>query len=178
MAARRRARVCGGLVAAVLVLAAGAKAIAGAAVTRNRRVVGTTSGFVEGFSFGRAAVRAHYTTSWTGDRYGWQARPTGVYASENGGRSWRLILAGTPLASLRLSRTSGIASIASGPDRCMCATRQFFTTNDGASWHPTSVAWPTLTVVGTDYVANPVRSATWVSDDGGTMWTTATSAPT
>lgn len=262
----------------------GGETVEAPTVTGNRLVVGTMSGFVEGFSFGRvvpAAVKAHYTATWAGARYGWQTRPTGVYATENGGRSWRLILAGTPLAALRLSRTSGIASIASGPGRCMCATRQFFTTNDGASWHPTSalgsrftlggghvffwtggtlrmlapltlrstarlssttvatlgdgtisdveaipggvvalvssrvngegwdtdprvvlvhgrtaqtvmlpmergrilvekveVAWPTLTVVGTDYVANPVRSATWVSDDGGTMWTTATSAPT
>ena len=36
------------------------------------------------------------------------------------------------------------------------------------------VAWPKLTVVGTDYVANPVRDTTWISDDGGTIWTTGT----
>lgn len=30
-------------------------------------------------------------------RYRWQERPTGVYATENGGRSWRQIFRGTPL---------------------------------------------------------------------------------
>lgn len=33
------------------------------------------------------------------------------------------------------------------------------------------VDWPKLTVLGTNYVANPVRDAAWVSDDGGTDWT-------
>jgi len=252
-------------------------------VTGNRVVVGTMSGLVDGFSFGgaaKSAVKVHYAASWAGDRYGWQERPTGVYATENGGRSWRQVFAGTPLAALRLSRASGLISIASGPGRCMCTTRQLFTTNNGASWHATStlgsrfalggghvyswtggtlrmlgplttrtttrlsstavasfadgtisdveaipggvvglvssrvngegwdtdprvslvhggtaqtvtlpmergrilvekveVAWPKLTVVGTNYVANPVRDAVWVSEDGGALWTTATSAP-
>ena len=34
-----------------------------------------------------------------------------------------------------------------------------------------TVAWPKLTVLGTNYVANPVRDAAWVSNDGGTDWT-------
>jgi hypothetical protein len=34
------------------------------------------------------------------------------------------------------------------------------------------VSWPKLTVVGINYVANPVRDAVWVSDDGGADWAT------
>jgi len=258
----------------------GGETVEAPTVTGNRVVVGTMSGLVDGFSFGgapTAAVKARSRASWVGKRYGWQVRPTGVYATENAGRSWRRIFTGTPLAALRLSRTGGLISIASGPGRCMCTTRQLFTTNDGVSWRPTStlgsrfalggghvyswaggtlrmlgplttrstarlsstavasfadgsisdveaipggvvalvsnrvngegwdtnprvvladgvaaqtvtlpmergrilvdrvdVEWPKLTVVGTDYVVNPVRDATWVSEDGGAVWSTST----
>ena len=33
-----------------------------------------------------------------------------------------------------------------------------------------TAAWPTLTVNATDFVANPVRAAVWVSPDGGATW--------
>jgi hypothetical protein len=34
------------------------------------------------------------------------------------------------------------------------------------------VSWPTLTVTGTDFVADPARQVTWISSDGGLTWTT------
>jgi hypothetical protein len=34
-----------------------------------------------------------------------------------------------------------------------------------------AVAWPEITVEATDFVVNPARAATWVSQDGGATWT-------
>ena len=251
----------------------GGESVQAPTVVDGRVAIGTMSGFVDGFAFGPAANphrRTSALASWAGTRYGWQGRPSGVYATENSGKSWWRIYGGTPLEVLRLSRTNGLISIASAPGRCMCTTRQFWTHDDGETWHETAtlgsrfgrvyfwsggtlrllgpldpvrgtarlssqtvatltdgrisdvqpipggvvalvssrvngqgwdtdprvlvvhgetaeivalpmergrilvnhveVSWPRLTVVGIDYVANPVRDAMWMSDDGGADW--------
>jgi hypothetical protein len=245
-------------------------------VDDGRLVVGTMSGLVEGFSYGPAAdpaARAH-ATSWATAKLGWQARARGIYATDDGGQTWRRIYAGPTIAAVRVTRTTGFVSVGADPGLCMCTTRQLYTNDDGTSWHETAslpesfaagggrlyfweggrlgvvgslprhtsslrlatatlatiadgsivqvaaipggvaalvssrvagkgwdtaprvllvhgtsvqtvtlpatrgrflaqsieVAWPKLTVDATDFVANPVRAAAWVSPDGGATW--------
>ena len=129
----------------------GGETVQAPTITDNRLVIGTMSGLVEGFSFGAAAAASidpKFPVSWAGTRYGWQQRPSGVYATENRGRSWRHVFSGTPLAALRLTRTTGLISIASGPGRCMCTTRQFWTTDGGRTWRPTATVGTRFTLGG------------------------------
>jgi hypothetical protein len=119
----------------------GGETVQAPTVVDGRVAIGTMSGFVDGFTFGPAANphrRTRSLASRAGTRYGWQGGPSGVYATENSGKSWRRIYGGTPLAVLRLSRTNGLISIASAPGRCMCTTRQFWTHDDGKTWHETA----------------------------------------
>jgi len=110
-------------------------------VADGRLVVGTLTGLVEGFAFAAAAPAAPQRdapTSWADARHGWQSRPDGVYSTDDGGRSWRLVHAGPALAVLRLSRSAGLISVGSEPGRCMCATRRLWTSDGGATWRETT----------------------------------------
>jgi hypothetical protein len=110
-------------------------------VADGRLVVGTMTGFVEGFAFAAPTVTPDppaNATSWVTKRVGWQSRATGVYTTENGGHSWRRIYDHPVLAVLRLSRTSGLISVGADPGRCMCATQQYWTSDNGETWHETA----------------------------------------
>jgi hypothetical protein len=64
-----------------------------------------------------------------------------VYATTDGGRSWRRIYPHPSLAIGLTGPGAGVISTGFAPGACMCTTRQLWTTNDGATWHDT----PTLT---------------------------------
>ena len=109
-------------------------------VVSGRVVIGTFSGIVDGFSTtaGVAAPPvqpAPRTTRWADSKHGWQSRQDGVYATVNGGRSWRRIYPYPVQAIALVSPTSGVIATGSRPGECMCATRQLWTTDNGATWH-------------------------------------------
>ncbi len=112
-------------------------------IVGGRLLVGTFTGVVEGFTTtheappAATAATGHAPTSWADAEHGWQGRPSGVYATDNAGKSWRRIYPQPALAFARISPTSGVISTGSTPGACMCSTRQLWTSDAGKSWHTT-----------------------------------------
>jgi hypothetical protein len=128
----------------------GAQAFVGPTIVDGRLVIGTMSGYVEGFGFGderhvssAAAVTAGPTAitvhqSWVDSRHGWWSRGTGLYATDDGGATWRRIESLPAIAVLRLSRLVGVIEVGSSPGVCMCSTRKLWTSDGGNSWRATT----------------------------------------
>jgi hypothetical protein len=123
-------------------------------IADGRLVIGTFTGLVEGFSFGKApsrsltAARAPATVasavSWASANDAWEARSTGVFATENAGRSWHEIYGEPALSVLRMSPSSGVIELGVAPGPCMCVTRKLWTGDNGDTWHVTDA-------IGSDY---------------------------
>jgi hypothetical protein len=130
-------------------------------IAGRRLVVGTFTGLVEGFGFGKAALPAngaHAATaaesSFVDAAHGWESRASGVYATEDAGRTWRRIYPAPALAVARLSRTSGVVDVGFDPSKCMCTTRKLWTDDGGRTWRQT-------TAVGNDFLASAGRLYWW-----------------
>lgn len=113
-------------------------------VVRGRVVVGTFDGIVDGFATPSAnadppSSPSPRSTSWADAAHGWQRRDDGVYATTNGGRSWRRIYPYPALAAALVASGAGVISTGSVPGTCMCAARRLWTTNNGASWHDAGI---------------------------------------
>jgi hypothetical protein len=114
-------------------------------VIDGRLVVGTFTGLIEGFSIaadrsvqsaGTSASTASEVSS-ASTKDAWETRAAGVFATENGGRSWQQIYAAPALAMLRLSADLGVIELGTAPSKCMCTTRHLWTDDDGQTWHLT-----------------------------------------
>ena len=124
----------------------GATTLEAPTIVDHSLVVGTFDGLVEGFSLGPATVpagaarpgRAAAESSWTDARHGWQSRASGVFATDDAGKSWRRIYAEPALAVARVSRTSGLIDVGLDPGRCMCTTRKLWTADGGRTWRATT----------------------------------------
>ncbi len=126
----------------------GGTALVAPTVAYNRIVLGTFTGLIQAFAFGRSTLSASSKVaarappglaSWVGSQYGFESRPAGVFATDDGGRSWREVYAAPATAVLRLSRTAGVIDVPVAPRKCMCVTRKLWTTDDGRTWHETKV---------------------------------------
>jgi hypothetical protein len=112
-------------------------------IVGGRLLVGTFTGLVEGFATAPelppavAAASGHTPTSWADAKHAWQGRPSGVYATDNAGKSWQRIYPQPALAILRFSAALGFISTGSTPGTCMCSTRQLWTGDGGRTWHGT-----------------------------------------
>ena len=117
----------------------------GPTVLDGRLFSGETHGFPAGrvpvVRAGERATRLPEYRSFAGE-LGWESRESGVYATANGGRTWRRLL---PRYAARVVRTSARAGmIASGfpAPACACTTQQLWTGDGGRTWHPTKgVGW-------------------------------------
>jgi hypothetical protein len=67
----------------------------------------------------------------------WETRAAGVFATENGGRSWHEIYGEPALAIVRLTADAGVIETGAAPGPCMCTTRKLWTADDGETWHET-----------------------------------------
>lgn len=117
----------------------GGIAVQAPTIVRGRVVIGTFTGIVEGFSTpsGKAdpaLAPGPRPTSWADPKNGWQRRDDGVYATTNGGKSWRRIYDHPALAIALVGPGVGVISTGFAPGPCMCATRQLLTTDNGAGW--------------------------------------------
>lgn len=83
---------------------------------------------------GRPASSVPGHVSFADARHGWQAREDGVYATDDGGRSWRRIHRSPAERVVRLSARSGVIAIASPAPPCGCSTQRLLTTDGGRSW--------------------------------------------
>jgi hypothetical protein len=84
-----------------------------------------------------ASVSSASGVSWATAEDAWETRTTGVFSTDNAGRSWQRIYSQPALKLIRLSAQTGVIALGTAPDSCMCTTRQLWTDNDGATWHPT-----------------------------------------
>jgi hypothetical protein len=71
-------------------------------------------------------------------RLSWVSRGDGVYASDDGGHSWRRIFGEPAERVVRTSRSAGLIVVGSPPPRCTCHPRILWTTNGGRTWHGTA----------------------------------------
>jgi PQQ-like domain len=130
-------------------------------VVGDRLYVGTYTGGVQGFALpsglqrpvggGESPLPEH--RSFSDALNGWASREDGVYATENGGASWRLLY---PRSAIRVARVSALTGMLSLGDRaldCACRQRRIWTQDGGVSWRPTSAA------VGTGFTGS-----------AGTLW--------
>ena len=125
----------------------GGTTVTAPAIVDNRLVIGTLTGLVEGFTFGanrtlasagtHAAAAGVTAVSWAGQKDGWESRENGVYATDDGGRSWREIYAEPALAIARLSESVGVIDLGVDPGPCMCTTHKLWTNDGGLTWHET-----------------------------------------
>ena len=117
-------------------------------IVGQRLYLGTYTGGVQGFALasalsrpvgnGESGLPEH--RSFADELHGWASREDGVYATDDGGRSWSRIY---PRSANRLVRTSARAGIVSTGDRvsaCGCRTVRLWTDDDGARWHRTGEA--------------------------------------
>ena len=136
-------------------------------IVDGRLLIGTFTGLVEGFTYGtstrtlasaRAPAAVDSAVSWASAEDAWESRGSGVYATEDAGRSWHEIYQEPAISVLRLSPTSGVIQLGVAPGPCMCVTRKLWTANDGESWHETAA-------IGSDYVGKAGELYWWQGGD-------------
>ena len=108
-----------------------------------------------------SGLRAY--TSQFDNRHRWQSRENGVFATDDGGRSWRRIYPTYAQRVLRLSATHGVISVTSG-SACHCGQRRLWTGDGGRSWNETNALTPSFTGSGRtvfSWSGTTVRAASW-----------------
>jgi hypothetical protein len=111
-----------------------------------------------------ATPRVRAYTSWSDKQHGWQSRGSGVYSTDDGGKSWRRIFATYAQRVLRLGPARGVISVGTGSVSCNCRERQLWTADGGRTWHETRALGPDFTGVGStlySWAGNQVRRASW-----------------
>ena len=75
-------------------------------------------------------------------KHRWQSRENGVYASDDGGKSWRRIYASPAVRVARTSASVGVIAVGAPAPACNCATKRLWTVDGGATWHQTDRLGP------------------------------------
>ena len=84
------------------------------------------------------------------ERHAWQSREDGVYATDDGGRTWHRIYRTYAQRVVRLSTSNGVISVGTGDVSCTCRERQLWTGDAGRSWHETRSLGPDFAGSGSD----------------------------
>ena len=141
-------------------------------VVADRLYVGTYIGGVQAFALASGLHRAvgggesplPEHRSFSSPLNGWASREDGVYATEDGGATWRLLY---PRSAIRVARVSTLTGMLSLGDRalgCACRQRRLWTAYGGASWRPTAEA------VGNEFIGAAGTLWWW---RGGTLFRAA-----
>ena len=85
--------------------------------------------------------------------HGWASREDGVYATDDGGATWRLVYPRSAVRVARVSPSSGMIAVGDRSSKCGCRQVRLWTANGGATWARTPQA------VGSGFTAA-----------GGTLW--------
>jgi len=109
-----------------------------------RIFVGTFTGQLVAFDSAQAepvvagpeapAVEGH--TSWVDAGHGWVSRETGVYSTDDGGRTWTRIYPRPAATVVRTSVSEGVIRVATVAPGCACAYN-LWTTDGGKHWTAT-----------------------------------------
>lgn len=111
--------------------------------------IGTYSGALQGFlpagaRAGRAVADRTPYSSFSDAQRGWLSRESGVYATDDGGTSWRRIHRSPAVRVLRLSERAGLIAVGNPAPRCACRTRVLWTADGGTTWHETTAVGDTF----------------------------------
>jgi hypothetical protein len=117
-------------------------------VVGDRIYVGTYTGGVQGFalvpSLGRliggdeSPVLGHRSA--VDLQRAWASREDGVYATDDAGRTWRLVYPRSAIRVARVSATSGMISVGDRVSSCGCRQIRLWTADGGSTWHATTGA--------------------------------------
>jgi PQQ-like domain len=117
-------------------------------VVGDRLYLGTYTGGVQGFAlassfarpvgYGESDVPEH--RSFSDPLNGWASREDGVYTTEDGGQSWRLLYPRSALRVARVSALTGMIALGDQASACGCRQVRLWTADGGARWHPTAEA--------------------------------------
>jgi hypothetical protein len=117
-------------------------------VVADRIYVPTYTGGVQSFGLASALRRppgsagnglAEYRSSFD-SVYRWASREDGVYATDDGGGTWRLIYPRSAVRVAQVSPTSGMIAVGDRVSACGCRQVRFWTADGGATWARTPKA--------------------------------------
>jgi DNA-binding beta-propeller fold protein YncE len=114
-------------------------------VVGDRIYLPTYIGGVQGFVLdsGRARIVGTEETplpehrSFADGLHGWVSKEDGVYASDDGGLSWRLIYPRSAIRVARITAQTGMISLGDRVTRCGCKQARLWTADGGLHWHST-----------------------------------------
>ncbi|HMI98284.1 MAG TPA: PQQ-binding-like beta-propeller repeat protein [Gaiellaceae bacterium] len=114
-------------------------------VVGDRLYLGTYTGGVQGFALasglrrpvgnGESDLPEH--RSFPDPLEGWASREDGVYATDDGGHSWRLIYSRNAVRVARVSALTGMISLGDRVSACGCRQVRLWTADGGDTWHQT-----------------------------------------
>jgi sugar lactone lactonase YvrE len=111
-------------------------------VAGGRIYVPTYTGGVQGFALasvlgrqsGGAGTSLNEYRSFSDGLHGWASREDGVYSTDDGGATWRLVYPRSAVRVARVSPASGMIAVGDRISRCGCRQVRLWTANGGASW--------------------------------------------
>jgi DNA-binding beta-propeller fold protein YncE len=111
-------------------------------VAGGRIYVPTYMGGVQGFALasvlgrqsGGAGSSLNEYRSFSDGLHGWVSREDGVYSTDDGGATWRLVYPRSAVRVARVSPSSGMISVGDRISRCGCRQVRLWTANGGALW--------------------------------------------
>ena len=145
-------------------------------VVGDRIYVPTYNGGLQGFALASALQRrpgaadnglSEYRSSADGS-HRWVSREDGVYASDDGGGTWRLIYPRSAVRVAQVSAASGMIAVGDRSSACGCRQVRLWTADGGATWARTPKA------VGTGFAAANGTLWWW---RGGTLYRAAAWPP-
>ena len=149
-------------------------------VAGNRIYVPTYTGGVQGFALasvlgrqsgGAGSVLNEYR-SFSDVMHGWASREDGVYSTDDGGATWRLVYPRSAVRVARVTPASGMISVGDRISRCGCRQVRLWTADGGATWARTGGAVGSGFVAATGTLwwwrgASLYRAAAWPPGRGG-----------
>ncbi|MEK6275734.1 MAG: PQQ-binding-like beta-propeller repeat protein [Actinomycetota bacterium] len=116
------------------------------AVVGDRIYVGTYTGGIQGFALasglnrpvGSGANDLPEHRSFSDELNGWASREEGVYGTEDGGGSWRLLYPRSAVRVARVSALTGMIALGDRASRCACRQTRLWTADGGSHWHQTA----------------------------------------
>jgi hypothetical protein len=117
-------------------------------VVRDRLYVPMYTGGVQGFALASGLGRQVGTDesnlpehrSFADALHGWASREDGVYATADGGHSWRLLYPRSAVRVAPVSAQTGMIALGERVSKCGCRTVRLWTADGGLTWHPTPEA--------------------------------------
>jgi PQQ-like domain len=105
----------------------------------------TYTGGVQSFALASALARQSGASdsglseyrSFADGAHGWVSREDGVYSTDDGGRSWRLVYPRSAVRVARVTASSGMIAVGDRSSRCGCRQVRLWTVDGGGTWIPT-----------------------------------------